>query len=94
MPHPCKSKWLDILAPLQICRLGMIIGRILADADIPFDRKKFSPHITLIREPSKPAMPAIEVPEASMTVTEIALMRSERGRNGMIYTEIGTIKSI
>lgn len=29
------------------------------------------------------------VPEASMTAERISLMRSERGKNGMIYTELG-----
>ena len=33
------------------------LRRALSDAGIPFDRKKFSPHITLIRRPSQPAIP-------------------------------------
>ena len=27
-----------------------------------------------------------------MTVDHIALMKSDRGKNGMIYTELGTVK--
>ena len=78
-------------ASVELHNTAAQIRHFLADADIPFDRKKFSPHITLIREPNKPVLPAIEIPDASMTVGEIALMRSERGRSGMIYTEIGKI---
>ena len=66
------------------------VRRALAENDIPFDRKRFSPHITLIRKPSG-EMPGIEIEPVSMMVTKISLMRSDRGRNGMIYTELGTI---
>ena len=63
----------------------------LAEAAIPFDRKRFRPHITLIRRASMPAgaMPGVEAPRASMRVEDVALMRSDRGRYGMIYTRIG-----
>ena len=30
---------------------------------------------------------------ASMTVNTISLMRSDRGRNGMIYTELGSVEA-
>ena len=62
--------------------------RALAEGEIPFDRKRFSPHITLIRKASKAAS-GIVLPPAAMTVERLSLMRSDRGRNGMIYTEIG-----
>ena len=60
----------------------------LADAGIPFDRKRFSPHITLVRKADFIIPPQIQVPEAAMTVDHICLFRSDRGRHGMIYTEI------
>ena len=87
----------------------------LADAGIPFDRKKFSPHITLVRKPQmrsgrnlnghsgrnsdghgsrNPAIPEAvlqDLPMAEMMVEHISLMRSERGKHGMIYTELGRI---
>ena len=66
------------------------LRRALAAAGIPFDRKRFSPHITLVRRatPGPEGMPGLRVPAASMTVRHIALMRSDRGRDGMIYTEL------
>ena len=65
----------------------------LAEKRIPFDRKKFSPHITIIRRAGGRLS---EVPEEEiaahsggvMTVDHISLMRSDRGRHGMIYTEL------
>ena len=86
--------WAGLAASVELHNTAAQVRHFLADADIPFDRKKFSPHITLIREPSKPTMPTTEVLAASMTVKEISLMRSERGRNGMIYTETGTVRNI
>ena len=67
------------------------LRRALAEADIPFDRKRFSPHITLLRKASFDRPPGVTVPKASMTAGKVSLMRSERGKNGMIYTEIGRI---
>ena len=63
----------------------------LADAGIPFDRKRFSPHITLIRRASFSQMPAVEVPQAEMTVRSVSLMRSDRGNSGIIYTQLGCV---
>ena len=65
----------------------------LADSGIPFDRKRFSPHITLIRDYYCPEgrVPVTDPPAGRMTVNRISLMRSDRGKNGMIYTEIGSV---
>ena len=65
------------------------LRRALADADIPFDRKKFSPHITLVRRASLIIPPEVTIPSVDMTVDHITLFRSDRGKNGMIYTELG-----
>ena len=70
--------------PLEACVRRL--RRALSDAGIPFDKKRFSPHVTLARRAQ--GHPALSVPEVSMRVDRISLMRSERGRNGMIYTEI------
>ena len=89
-----KDLWwvgLENSAPLQA--VARRLRRALAEADIPFDRKKFSPHITILRR-AKGSM--ADVPEgeidqyfgASMTVDHISLMRSDRGKSGMIYTEL------
>lgn len=72
------------------------LRRALEQADIPFDRKKFSPHITLVRTPEcKGDMTEREIPDAlcgtepaGMTVDHASLMKSERGDRGMVYTEI------
>lgn len=67
------------------------LRRALAEAGIPFDRKRFAPHVTLVRraQPGAQGMPGIAVPAASMVADRARVMRSDRGRDGMIYTEIG-----
>ena len=64
----------------------------LADAGIPFDRKKFSPHITLVRKPIYKHWHPENPPKGHMRVERISLMKSERGKNGMIYTELGCVE--
>ena len=70
------------------------LRRALAEAGIPFDRKRFSPHVTLLRKASFDRMPGVTVPDASMTADAVSLMRSERGKSGMIYTELGSVEAI
>ena len=75
-------------------RLESYVRRLrknLSDNGIPFDRKGFMPHITLIRQPRHKDYDKIPVylpPRGTMTVTGVSLMKSERGKSGMIYTEI------
>ena len=79
---------MDESAPLHA-----VVRRIrhaLADHNIPFDRKRFSPHITLIRKATG-TMPGIQIEKVSMPVERILLMRSDRGKHGMIYTEVGEV---
>ncbi len=63
------------------------LRRALAEAGIPYDRKRFSPHVTLLRRASGD-LPGIRPDSASMTVEAFSLFRSDRGKRGMIYTEL------
>ena len=68
----------------------------LGGCEIPFDPKKFNPHITLARKPSIPSgviLTDIAVPSATMAVDEVCLYRSDHGTNGMVYTVIGSTKT-
>ena len=68
------------------------LRRVLAGTGIPFDRKKFSPHITLIRRAEydrRRSFPGVEIPDVSMQVSGVSLMRSDRTKSGMVYTEVG-----
>ncbi len=90
--------WVGTENSAPLMAISRRLRRALAEADIPFDKKKFSPHITIIRRAggtlSKEAADEIVESEiggngrASMTVDHISLMRSDRGKYGMIYTEL------
>ena len=85
--------WAGIENSAPLMAVSRRLRRALAEADIPVDRKKVSPHITIIRRAGGRLS---EVPEEEiaahsggvMTVDHISLMRSDRGRHGMIYTEL------
>lgn len=79
--------WWAGLAPSPALRqYAATLRHALAEAGIPFDRKRFSPHITLLRRGV--GAPAVAVPRAKMTVDHASLMCSTRGKGGMIYTEL------
>ncbi len=71
------------------------LRRSLAEAAIPYDRKRFKAHVTFLRKPEygRGGIPHICFAPAVMEVSGISLMRSCRGRNGMIYTELGFVEA-
>ena len=61
-----------------------------------YDRKRFTPHITLIRQPTysrDPELGTVPVPRAATNVERVSLMLSTRGKHGVIYTELGAVEA-
>lgn len=56
-------------------------------AGIPYDKKEFVPHITLIRDASSSKPFKVAVPRQEMMVKKISLMKSENKNGRMVYTE-------
>ena len=70
-----------------INNLASDIRKAFDSAGIDYDRKKFNPHITLVRKSSgKPGK--IVIPNADMMVKRVSLMRSDHINGKMVYTEI------
>jgi len=82
--------WAGLRESAPLAALARRVRHALAESGIPFDRKRFLPHITLLRK-ARGTVPGIEIAHASMTVGCFSLMRSDRGKNGMIYTELGRL---
>ena len=83
--------WAGLAEDPQLAAYVKRLRRALSEQGIPFDKKRFSPHITLIRKYSYRGgreIPVPAPPRGSMTATRVSLMLSERGKNGMIYTEL------
>ena len=80
--------WAGIAENAALRQYASRLRRALAGSGIPFDKKNFSPHITLLRKPDRPQMPPLSVRENVTSPVRVALMRSDRGKYGVIYTEI------
>ena len=88
--------WVGLADNPQLFGYVRRLRRALTEQGIPFDKKRFSPHITLIRKASYNGgklIPVSEPPKADMVATGVSLMCSERGKNGMIYTELGRVEA-
>ena len=85
--------WVGITGSPALEALSRRIRRALSEKEIPFDRKRFSPHITILRKASVERIPPVQIIPASMLIDRVVLYRSDRGRNGMIYTEVGCIEA-
>ena len=84
--------WAGLKDSAALEALARKVRRTLAEQGIPFDRKRFSPHVTLLRRASG-KLPVTALRPASMRVEAFSLMRSDRGKNGMIYTELGAVEA-
>ena len=73
------------------------LRRALGDGGVPFDRKKFYPHVTMVRKASckedRPMLPD-DLPDMDIEISRVSLMRSEQGKNGMVYTELGGLEPV
>ena len=88
-----KVLWAGTEASEELNCLAQCVRDCLAEHGIPFDPKGFNPHITLARKPFVPEnviLSEIKVPAVSMIVDDVCLYRSDRGKDGMVYTVIGS----
>lgn len=87
-----KVLWAGIEPSGTLNILAARVRKKLEEAEIPFDRQVFKPHITLVRKPTLPynsILTELKVPPAIMTVSEVCLYRSDHEADGMHYTVIG-----
>ena len=90
-----KACWADVGNSLELESLARQIRHVLADAEIPFDKKGFNPHVTFLRKPdySRGRITYINAEPVSMVVSCFSLMQSTQGKNSMIYTELGSVEA-
>ena len=71
------------------------LRRALAESGIPFDKKNFNAHITLVRRAVlKNGLPENLLKESGLDTTDadtVKLFQSTQGKHGMIYTALGSI---
>ncbi|MCR5781125.1 MAG: RNA 2',3'-cyclic phosphodiesterase [Clostridia bacterium] len=85
--------WTGFEYSRELDELAGRVRRALAESDIPYDGKKFRPHVTILRNAVYPreGFSNIYVEPFTVPVDGFFLMRSDRGKTGMIYTELGYI---
>lgn len=86
--------WAGLAENPALLQYAKRLRRALAERGIPFDRKRFKPHITLIRRAEfhgETPLPDLRPPEIETEVQSVSLMRSDRGKHGHVYTEIGQV---
>ena len=71
-------------------KLAKYVTTALDEAQIPYDRKKFVPHITIIRNMGGP-WKKVSPPKGDMTVKKVSLMKSEQKDGKRVYTEIFSV---
>ncbi len=55
------------------------------------EKRKFKPHITLAREARIPEGASLSIPRATMTAKSFSLMKSERIKGKIVYTEVACV---
>lgn len=72
------------------------VRHALDNAGVEYDRKKFRPHITLVRRADWPYQMLVEelaeVRRVRMTVDRVCLMKSERLDGKLTYTVVGEVR--
>lgn len=88
--------WVGIEKNEELSKYVSRLRKTLAANNIPYDKKKFFPHITLVRKTAlNCGMEELlqNHPQGEMVVKSIDLMSSTRGKNGMIYTSLGGVEA-
>ena len=90
--------WVGLKRNFKLMSLAESVRTALENEHIPFDRKPFKPHITVIRKAGifseqEKYIKSLKIENVKMTVEKFSLMHSHRENGKLIYTEIGNIKA-
>lgn len=79
--------WMGIQGKEKMKTLALRLRKALDERGINYSHGPFQPHITLVRQPTETPLD-IKPEDASMTVREIAVMKSERIDGRLVYTTL------
>ncbi len=90
--------WVGTKENSDLMSLNQCIRKALNDYRIHYDRKKFKPHITIIRKVRlhsklKNHLRNYKLENAEMIVDKFSLMQSQRIDGQLVYTELGYVNS-
>ena len=81
--------WIGLKESAGLKALAAAVRKSLSERGIFFDRKSFKAHITVARRVNAPNRIKVRMPQAKMEVSSFSLMRSDRVKGRMKYTELG-----
>ena len=84
--------WVGVKGNQGLSAAAKSVRDALDAAGIDYDRKKFSPHITIVRKASGNRKP-VPAPKGEMMVKKISLMKTTFRDGKPIYSEIGSFGS-
>lgn len=82
--------WVGMKGKQGLSGLVKDIRTALDRAEVPYDKKKFMPHITIVRKMNG-KWQNIQAPKGEMTVKKVSLMKSEMKDGKRVYTEVFSI---
>ena len=82
--------WIGIKGNQGLNKLARHVGEALDAAEIPYDHKKFVPHVTIIRKMGGP-WKKVPAPKGEMMVKKVSLMKSDLKDGKRVYSEIFSI---
>ena len=90
-----QAWWAEVEDSQELESLAKRVRYALAIGDIPFEKKKFNPHVTFLRKPdfTQGKLAHINVHPVTMVVHSFSLMQSTQGKNSMIYNELESVKT-
>lgn len=80
--------WAGVEKSPRLEELERSLRAALAERGFALEKRDFRPHVTLARQVRSPRPLRLSVPERTMTVRGLSLMRSERKEGKLIYTEL------
>ena len=89
MGHFRDLLWVGMEESPRLQAAAQAVRDALDQAGIAYDRKKFSPHITVVRRASGDWR-QVPPPKGTMTVRKISLMKTTFKNGRPVYTEEGT----
>ncbi len=85
-------QWIGVKGNQKLKGYVNELQKKLREHGIPFDNKKFTPHITILRGAKSSRPYSIQVPKLEMQVEKISLMKSEQKDGRTVYKEVFSVQ--
>lgn len=83
--------WTGVRENPRLEALAQTVQQALRARGFPIEKRAWKPHVTLVRQWRGPR-PVLTVRETSMRAERVSLMKSERVRGKLTYTEIYSVR--